>query len=41
MIKSFLAAAAVSLAMAVAPALAGDSANGTIKSTVNYPILAD
>ena len=31
MIKSFLAAAAISLSMAVAPALAGDTANGTIK----------
>ncbi len=31
MIKSFLAAAAISLSMAVAPALAADSATGTIK----------
>ncbi len=31
MIKSFLAVAAVSLSMAVAPALAGDMSNGTIK----------
>ena len=31
MIKSFFVAAAMSLSMAVAPALAGDSANGTIK----------